>query len=276
MGRISADSKCLICDEMRSRSVKKTRFRRVRNICYFLVDLLPEASSCGKLWGNSGQSQVKHWSDQCAPLTFGLSHMLLTKMNKVLPASPPRPPTDRCLNTEEGRLYLWVWLTLSFCGQIDVCFFWSWNRMSNTFCRWTERWLFCRLLFCCRGRRGIAHVLKARLRFCWPSRTMCPHPSTSLSARDSGPLLPSFSLVMVERLHLSLLACACHVSLNLSSHSFVTPATLTERRSRRCPCSHCCVKVEGKPSLKAHTAHVTASWMWCIIFRLILLLRQRF
>lgn len=52
----------VISDKMRCRFVKG--YGTVRNISYFLVDLLSEASLCAKLRGNTEQSQVNHWSDR--------------------------------------------------------------------------------------------------------------------------------------------------------------------------------------------------------------------
>lgn len=58
-----------------------------------------------------------------------------------------------------------------------------------------------------------ARVLRARLISADPLAP-CVLTDQLLSACDSGPPLPSFSLVIAERFSVSMFVCACPVSLN--------------------------------------------------------------
>lgn len=181
---------------------------------------------------------------------------------------------DRALNIEEAFLPA-SWAYSSFLWSDSFMFLVS-KQDVKCVCMWTERRVFLAVFVAAGGL--MAHVMKMKLYFCWPARTMCPHTSDlSLAWLIGLFFLPLFwwSFIKVRPFY----ACLC------SSHIielFCFPCTYSghdwksEQEMVWIPCSCHHVKVEGKPSLKALTAYVTASWMWCIIFRLIVLLRQRF
>lgn len=161
------------------------------------------------------------------------------------------------LNIEEAVLPA-SWAHSSFLRSDGFMFLVS-KQDVECVCMWTESRVFLAVFAAAGGL--MADVMKTRLHFCWPARTMCPHPS-HLSGLTHWPLLPSFCFTVILHKVRPFYACLC-------------PSPHQTQETVRLPCSCHHVKVEGKPSLKALSAYVTASWMWCIIFRLIVLLRQR-